>query len=119
MHVQYKTFNLGGFVSKVDANGVQARQDTFITQKYKVNDGKWYDGPSTPKALTGATLIQDGDDILLLGGFDNTDIYKFTGTGWRRLSAPQFQDGDRAYASILTVPDSALRNCRNVKADSN
>ena len=110
------TVKTGGHASGANQKGETIREDIAFTQAYRVSNGRWYQFPDPPQVVTaGASLVNDGSDVLLLGGANNTSIYKFTGTGWRLLLRPYLQNPDRAYSSILTVPDSALKNCRKVK----
>lgn len=71
----------------------------------------WSVGPELPLALSGASLVNDGQDLILVGGGGNDKLYRFETSSWIELTSLTLAGTNNLFSSITTVPDLALNSC--------
>ncbi len=113
-------YNYTGGSYVVVAGGIvdEFGSETSTTELLFLEDGgsaptAWTEAPDLPFAVTGATMLRDGDDLILVGGDDNPNVVRFVGpdSGWEIVEGLELVRGDRLFAPALAVPDAALNGC--------
>lgn len=92
------------------AGGYNNAGEVSSVELYDVELNKMNEGPPLPYPLAGAKLINDGDNVILVGG-QNKAIYQFSGTDWA-LMPNELKNDNRAYSVILSVADQSLYGCQ-------
>ncbi|TRY74816.1 hypothetical protein TCAL_05662 [Tigriopus californicus] len=95
------------------AGGYNNAGEVSSAEIYDVELNKMAEGPPLPFPLAGARLINDGDNVILVGG-QSKAIYQFSGTDWA-LMPNELKDDNRAYSVILSVSDQSLYGCQSRK----
>eukprot|EP00095_Tigriopus_kingsejongensis_P009905 maker-scaffold470_size172058-snap-gene-0.38 protein:Tk09905 transcript:maker-scaffold470_size172058-snap-gene-0.38-mRNA-1 annotation:"hypothetical protein" len=95
-----------GKITIIIAGGYNNGGEISTVEIYDVETNRFSEGAPLPFPLAGAQLVNDGGNVVLVGGL-NPSIYQYSETDWA-LMPNELKDKNRSYSVILSVTDESF-----------